>query len=145
MTAVGLTGGAGIGSGLAYCNQPGYYARCGNISITGGTVTATGGSGGTLNSNKYRYAGGAGIGTGSGYLIVSSNTIYGCYSSCGSITIANTVTLVTATKGGGTYSAANSIGLNNSNYNGGTCGTVTIGGTVYSGGISTSPYTYPQQ
>lgn len=152
VTAVGLTGGAGIGSGLAYCNQPGYYARCGNISITGGTVTATGGSGGTLNSNKYRYAGGAGIGTGSGYLIVSSGTIYGCYSSCGDIAIESGAS-VTATKGGGTYSATNSIGLNNSGYNSGTCGTITIGGTLYwdgsayqNGGdtyLPTSPLVYP--
>ena len=74
-------------------------ATCGNISITGGTVTAMGGSQG------------AGIGSGSG-------------ASCGNITIANTVTKVTATKGS---DGANSIGAGF----GGTCGTVTIGGTKY--------------
>ena len=83
-------------------------ATCGNISITGGTVTAMGGSQG------------AGIGSGSS-------------ASCGNITIANTVTKVTATKGS---DGANSIGAG---YNG-SCGTVTIGGTV--GAITESPYTY---
>ena len=96
-------------------------ATCGDIIITGGTVTATGG-----------YSA-AGIGSGSG-----SNAL------CGDITITDGVTSVTATKG------------NNANYSigagpGGSCGTVTIGGTLDGGGnpvggttgqISTSPYTY---
>ena len=76
-------------------------ATCGDIIITGGTVTATGG-----------YSA-AGIGSGSG-----SNAL------CGDITITDGVTSVTATKG------------NNANYSigagpGGTCGTITIGGTKY--------------
>ena len=67
--------GAGIGGGLSI--------NCGNIIISGGTVTATGG----------QYA--AGIGSG------------GPNGSCGAITIADTVTGVTATKG---EDAPNSIG-----------------------------------
>ena len=46
-------------------------------------------------------------------------------SSCGTITITNGVTRVTATKGG--ENAPYSIGAGKD----GTCGTVTIGGTVY--------------
>ncbi|MBQ4212427.1 MAG: hypothetical protein II651_04570, partial [Selenomonas sp.] len=86
---------------------------CGAITISGGTVTATGGNGN----------GGAGIGTGND-------------GSCGNITITTGVTKVTATKGS---SADNSIGKA-TNHGNGNCGTVTIGGVV--GAISTSPYTY---
>ena len=79
-------------------------STCGNISITGGKVTATGGENG------------AGIGS-------------GAYGSCISVTIQDTVTKVTATKGKG---APNSIGVSLVDTNeGGSCGTVTIGGTVY--------------
>ena len=92
----------------------GYNTSCGNISITGGTVTATGGN----------YAAGIGSGSSDGY-----------DSSCGNITITDGVTNVTATAG---QNAPNSIGVGM----GGSCGTVTIGGTVYPDGISTSPYTY---
>lgn len=99
--------GAGIGAGI--------NGECGNISITGGTVTATGASG----------AGGAGIGCG------------GTKSTVGTITIADTVTKVTAVKG---YSAK-SIGKGFSNDTC-VCGTITIGGTPYVDGIATSPYTY---
>ena len=100
--------GAGIGAGI--------NGGCGNISITGGTVTASGASAG---------AGGAGIGCG------------GTKSTVGTITIADTVTKVTAVKG---YNAQ-SIGKG---FSSGTCvcGTITIGGTVYADGISKSPYTY---
>ena len=131
---VNATGGqsaAGIGSGYS-------SATCGAISINGGTVAATGGDNG------------AGIGTGysssSGAITISGGTVTatgngrgagigtGYSGTCADgITIANTVTSVTATKGG---SATNSIGAGFS----GTCGTVTIGGDV--GAISTSPYTY---
>ena len=101
--------GAGIGAGI--------NGECGNISITGGTVTAFGASAG---------AGGAGIGCG------------GTKSTVGTITIADTVTKVTAVKG---YNAQ-SIGKG---FSGGTyvCGTITIGGVVYANGIAESPYTYP--
>ena len=110
ITAQGGSSGAGIGTDCA-------PATCGNIIITGGTITAKGG----------RYA--AGIGTGGGE--PSPNV-------CGDITIASTVTKVTATKG---ESASHSIGKgNNENV---TCGTITIGGTGYgTDGVSTSPYTY---
>ena len=113
VTSVTATGGAyaaGIGTGYA---EEGNNS-CGAISINGGTVTATGG----LNA--------AGIGTGYSF---SDRT-----NSCASITIYNTVTSVTATKGS---SAPNSIGAGER----GTCGTVTIGGVT--GAITESPYTYP--
>ncbi len=100
--------GAGIGTGI--------NGECGNISITGGTVTATGASAG---------AGGAGIGCG------------GTNSTVGTITIADTVTKVTAVKG---YNAK-SIGKGFSSDTC-SCGTITIGGTVHADGISKSPYTY---
>ena len=101
--------GAGIGAGI--------YGECGNISITGGTVTASGS----------QSSGGAGIGCG------------GTQSTVGTITIADTVTKVTAVKG---YNAQ-SIGKG---FSSGTCvcGTITIGGIVYNDGITESPYTYPK-
>ena len=113
--------GAGIGGGWEINN-------CGNIIIEGGTITATGGS----NA--------AGIGSGyqgnCGAIEISGGTVEatggengagigsGGYSNCGAITITAGVTRVTATKGN---DATNSIGAGS----GGTCGTVTIGGTVY--------------
>ena len=128
-------GGAGIGGG--------YLINCGNIVINGGTITATGegscaagiGSGQdsscgniTINGGTITATGGtaaAGIGSG--------GTINGPTSSCGDITIVNTVTKVTATGGYQT----NSIGAG---AGGSTCGTVTIGGKV--GAISENSYTY---
>ena len=103
--ATGGEGAAGIGSGR-YKN-----ASCGDITINGGTVTATGGQSAT------------GIGTGA------------YQASCGNITIANTVTQVTATRGTAPL-LENSIGKSW----GCTCGTVTIGGVE--GAVSESPYTY---
>lgn len=126
VTAIGGGYAAGIGSGCVHRDATS-ISTCGDISITGGTVIATGGA---ANDT---YQGGAGIGTGSA---ISSGGYTG-YSNCGNITIANTVTSVTATKGSG---AQNSIGKNHSD-NPGTCGTVKIGGTV-TGNISISPYTY---
>ena len=109
ITAQGGWGGSGIGSDAG--------GNCGDIIITGGTITAKGGS--TA----------AGIGTGNGN---------GSPAVCGDITIANTVTKVTATKG---ESAPYSIGKG---YGGSaSCGTITIGGTGYgTDGISDSPFTY---
>jgi hypothetical protein len=123
---------AGIGSG--------YGGNCGTITISGGNVTATGGQygagigtgdsgncdnitidGGTVTANGGKWA--AGIGSGNGN-----------QASCGDITIANTVTQVTATKG---EDAPYSIGAGNY----GTCGMVTIGGVE--GAITTNQYTYP--
>ena len=113
-------------------------ASCGNIVITGGIITATGGkgtpgigggrdntcgnisiTGGTVTANGGDYA--PGIGGSS-------------YHSCGNITITNGVTSVTATKGTG---SPYSVGA--AKY--GTSGTIIIGG-VEMGGIPQSPFTY---
>lgn len=106
VTATGGEGAAGIGSGTV-------ISSCGNILIFGGTVTATGGNG--------TWGAGAGIGSGEGY---GTDRI----SSCGDITIRNTVTQVTAKRGRASKSAgdnAHSIGAGGSGgYS--TCGTVTI-------------------
>ena len=98
ITAKGGIGGAGIGSDY----NP---ATCGDIIITGGTITAKGGSDA------------AGIGTGTSDV---GNSV------CGNITIANTVTKVTATAG---ENAPHSIGKGSGGK--ASCGTVTIGGTKY--------------
>ena len=127
-----VTGGeSGIGS-----VEGGGDDVCDGIIINGGTVTATGNigpgigcAGGTvgyitINGGTVTATGGdmcAGIGTAPG-------------ATCGDITIANTVTCVTATKGGsGTYDC---IGAGYS----GTCGTVTIGGAT--GAISAKSFVY---
>ena len=99
--------------------------QCGNITITGGTVNATGGTSGDY--------GAAGIGCGYGGI-------------CGNINISGG--RVTATKG---IDGAYSIGKSNGNQI--TCGTITIGGTVYYDGtnflnggetyLATSPLTWP--
>ena len=125
------SGGAGIGSGTA---------RCGDIIISGGTITAKGGSSapgigsGALNScgniticggTITAKGGGSGVGIGSGWS-----------GSCGDITITDGVTSVTAIKG---ENSVNCIGAGDD----GSCGTVTIGGVVR-GNISESPYFYPE-
>ena len=130
VNATGGLGAAGIGSGFVVNNN---HNQCGDISITGGQVTATGGDGGDsaydiLKKDSWvdmPYYGGAGIGTGSTVISDAAG-----YSDCGTITIGSGVTSVTATKGGGTHPATNSIGKNHSSGSG-TCGTITIGGTVY--------------
>ena len=91
ITAIGGNGSAGIGSGQSFEGDKG---NCGNITIVGGTVTAIGGECA------------AGIGSG-------SNT------SCGKITIKNTVIKVTATAG---EDNTESIGASDS----GTCDGVDI-------------------
>ena len=117
ITATGGKYSAGIGSGRS--------GTFGTITINGGTVNATGGqsaagigsgfdedtmcesitiTGGTVNATGGYSA--AGIGS-------------GAYSSCGNITIADTVTQVTATKG---EDASNSIGAGSY----GSCDGVTI-------------------
>ena len=157
--------GAGIGGGY----NGGNTINCGNIIISGGTVTATGGgdaagigsggngcscgtitiSGGTVTATGGQYA--AGIGSGfnessCGAITISGGTVEasggndGVYgnagvgigssdlSSCGAITIQNTVSRVTATKGGS--GVTNSIGAGDY----GSCGTVKFGNsTVYNG------------
>ena len=115
--------GAGIGGG--------YYISCGNIDIRGGVITANGGDwasgigscshancgtiniqSGTITANGGRYAAGIGGGGSDGI--------------CGTITITSAVTSVTASKG---MNAPCSIGKGYGDN--ASCGTVTIGGTVY--------------
>ena len=132
VTAMGGGEAAGIGTGLAKDNPN----QCGNIIIEKGTVIATGGcngagigtgaadrktnqcgdiliSGGSITATGDNYA--TAIGT--AFLIPPGN------STCGTITIENTVTKVTATWGGA--DALNYIGRYRDR---GTCGTVTIDG-----------------
>jgi hypothetical protein len=142
------SGGAGIGSGPDM--------SCGNITITGGNITAQG-------NNLNGFA--AGIGTGNhgecGDIVISGGTVTatggylsagiggGCNGYCSNITIYNTVTKVTATKGTDAYC---SIGLGDEDvvedyddvdYNF-EC-TVTIGGENKGYGVEESPYVYQPQ
>ena len=131
LTASSNGSGAGIGGGIDF--------DCGNITITGGNITATGGNGrpgiggGTEACGNITITGGTITATGGNAAagIGGSNT-----GSCGDITITSGVTRVTATKGNNI--SPNSIGAGAF----GTCGTVTIGGTVYPDGVTTSPFTY---
>ena len=91
----------------------GYNINCGNIIIEGGEIVATGKS--------------------------TSAGIGGGYSKCGDISIIDTDDLISVTAIKGGTSAYASIG---SALNSLSCGTVTIGGISYSGGIRQSPYTY---
>ena len=104
ITATGGDCAAGIGADCC-------PATCGNITITGGTVKATGG-----------YSA-PGIGGGDGQ--ADNNK-------CGDITIASTVTKVTATKG---ENAPYSIGQGTD----GTCGTITFGSAQVFNGTAWSP------
>ena len=114
VTAYGGDNGAGIGGGpSAYLAA----SRCGNILITKGTIVATGGT----NCP----------GIGAGYTIDRIST-------CGTITITDGVTKVTATRGATNDLDACCIGPNNYKY----CGTVTIGGTVYWGPKDSDPTRY---
>lgn len=114
ITATGGGKAAAIGSG-------GYGGRCGNIEITGGTIVASGG---------YQ---GAGIGTGTGNANNNKST-------CGSITIASSVTKVTASNGRSTSTLYKSIGRGYGSTTA-SCGDIWIGGTK-TGEIGTNPYTY---
>ena len=142
LTASSNGSGAGIGGGIDF--------DCGNITITGGNITATGGNGrpgiggGTEACGNITITGGTITATGGNAAagIGGSNT-----GNCGDITITSGVTRVTATKGNNI--SPNSIGAGAF----GTCGTVTIGGTVYwdgsaykNGGdtyLPTSPLVFP--
>lgn len=161
-TGTGTGGGAAIGSGDT--------GSCGTISISGGTVTATSSSWGAAIGSGYNSVScgpinisggnvtatstgiGAGIGSGKGGnctgISITGGTIEAEGTSgagigsgsdsgtkCGDITISGGT--VTARKS----SAPCSIGKGNW----ASCGTVTIGGTEYPAGITTSPYTYPPQ
>ena len=127
----------------------GFHSYSPGINVPAGKTLTIQGNG-SLTASSTGFA--AGIGGGSiytncGNIIIDGGTITahgGAYSaaiggsyntSCGNITITNNVNSVTVTK---RSSAPYSIGAGP----GGTCGTVTIGGTVYADGISTSPYTY---
>ena len=139
-----------IGDGTAPGIGAGRNNACRNITITGGTVIAKGGNL-TGSSN-----GGAGIGTAGtgnqecGNILITGGTVEatgGYYAAgigtaylghCGTITITDGVTQVTATKGG---RAMRSIGLGR-RAGQVSCGTVTIGGVT--GQITDSPYTYPE-
>ena len=143
--------GAGIGSGFVSENET---STCGDITITGGTIVAKGTDGagigcGFINNNlddhktnsistcgAITITGGtvtaestwsAGIGCGFAFFIINGST-------CGDITISNTVTKVTARKD----NAECSIGKTSNC----TCGTVTIGGTEYWGENPDSPGEY---
>ena len=125
------SGGAGIGSGTD---------KCGDIIISGGTITAKGGFGapgiGSGRSNScgnITICGGTITAKGGGYGVGIGG---GWDGSCGDITITDGVTSVTAIKG---EDSVNCIGAGID----GTCGTVTIGGVVR-GNISESPYFYPE-
>ena len=143
VTATSSSKGAGIGSGYN-------GGSCGTITISGGTVSATSGENGAgigsgyngSSCGKITINGGTvtatGVRTGAG--IGSSQK-----SKCGSITITDKVTSVTARKAD---AAACSIGRGNN----GSCGKVTIGGKVYYDGtnfqnggdnyLTTSPLVY---
>ena len=97
---------AGIGCGGSQNPGSSNPSTCGTITITGGTITATGG----------KWAPGIGG---------------GFDGDCGDITIANTVTSVTATKGAESYSSLfDCIGRGRD----GACGTVKFGNqTMYNG------------
>ena len=106
LTIKGSTGELNVMSGECCAGIGGGWKNtnhtCGNITIEGGVITA--------QSAKYA----PGIGSDKGGSV-----------KCGNITITNGVTRVTATKGG--EEAPYSIGASDT----GSCGTVTIGGTVY--------------
>ena len=107
--------------GIGSSNYNASFKDCGNIEIKGGTITAEGGGKAP------------GIGSGTGDTNVTS--------SCGSITIWDTVTRVTVSKGANASSTDYSIGPGK---NGSTCGKVSVGGNVV-GPITTSPYIYTPQ
>ena len=117
--------GAGIGGG--------WNIACGNITISGGTVTATGGekaagigSSYEVSCGNIRITGGTVTAIGGNY---ASGIGSGYYGSCNNITITSDVTSVTATKGLNSVSV-NSIGAGYYC----TCGTVEFGdATVYNG------------
>ena len=140
-TGRGSTAGAGIG---AASQSTDIYRSCGNIVIAGGVINATGGSeraagigcGGSSNPESatpstcgtITITGGTITATGSKWAPGIGGGFYG---NCGDITIANTVTSVTATKGAESYSSYfDCIGRGRN----GACGTVKFGNqTMYNG------------
>lgn len=94
VTATGGQQAAGIGTGKGWNSSN--KTQCGNIRIEGGTVTATGGLGAAAIGSSW-------------------------YSQCGTITITDGITSVTATKEGTEVTGIIGVGDSNS-----TCGTVSI-------------------
>lgn len=116
------------GSGAAIGGGDGM--ACGNIAITGGTVTAKGGSSSAAIGGGYRascgsitISGGTVTATGDGAGIGSGN-IFDSDVTCGDITISGTAR-VTAT-GGGNAAGIGSAGADEDNAN--TCGNISISG-----------------
>ena len=142
-TGRGSTAGAGIG---AASESKDIYRSCGNIVIAGGVINATAGSeraagigcGGTTNPGSanpstcgtINITGGTITATGGKW---APGIGSGFYATCGDITIANTVTSVTATKGdksGYLATTFDCIGRGRE----GACGTVKFGNqTMYDG------------
>ena len=140
-TGRGSVAGAGIG---AASESKDFYRSCGNIVIAGGVINATGGSeraagigcGGSSNPGSANpstcgtitITGGTITATGSKWAPGIGGGFDG---DCGDITIANTVTRVTATKGAESYSYMfDCIGRGRD----GACGTVKFGNqTMYNG------------
>jgi len=137
-TATGGKYGAGIGGGGGE-NLTDAGPGCGAVTISGGTITATGGQNGagigsggsaTVNTSVSSERASCSAVTISGGTITATGGQDGAgigsgrRADCGDITITSDVTSVTATMGSG---STNCIGAGRY----GTCGTVTIGGTVY--------------
>ena len=143
LNATGRGSVAGAGIGAASENKD-FYRSCGNIVIAGGVINATGGSeraagigcGGSSNPGSANpstcgtitITGGTITATGSKWAPGIGGGFDG---DCGDITIANTVTRVTATKGAASYSSYfDCIGRGRD----GACGTVKFGNqTMYNG------------
>ncbi len=136
--ASGGFNGVGIGSGSL-------YSSVGNISISGGSVTATAGQSKSgigsgydnssvgdiiISGGSVTAIGGSG-GSGIGSSVDNSSIV-------GNITITEGVTKVIAVRGKDDLCSVGSGGENISSV-----GTVTIGGVVYSNGITQERYVYP--
>ena len=135
VTANSSNWGAAIGSGYN-------AASCGTISISGGNVTASStGIGAGIGSGKgssctgISITGGTVVASGTAGAGIGSGSDTG--TSCGPVTITSGVTSVKAQKTTATCSIGKGYVAS--------CGTVTIDGTEYPDGITTSPYTYQPQ
>jgi hypothetical protein len=138
------TSGSGIGAGT---DKSGTWGYCGNITISGGTVTASStyavgiGGGNQAVCGDILISGGTITATGgTNQVAIGSSKVYGI---CGTVTITNDVTSLTAIKKSGTPRC---IG---SSDNTSTIGTITIGGTEYPTGANPNvddvTFVYPFQ